>query len=127
MKTFSLVLNKLFPVVYAGPPAKDIGEIPLQFTPPSLTDVLSFAIRGFFIIAGIVALLYLLLGALSWITSGGNKENVTKAQEKIQAAILGLILIVAVLAIIVTLEQVVFNEQICLGISCSLKIPQLIQ
>jgi cytochrome bd-type quinol oxidase subunit 2 len=115
-------LNLLVPAVYAQG-----GDVDIGFTPPSIQQVLGFLIQIFFVVAGLVALIYLLLGALSWITSGGNKENVTKAQEKIQAAVLGLILIVAVLAIIVTLEQIVFNKEICLGISCPIKIPSLIQ
>src|SRR3990170_3247205 len=87
----------------------------LGFAPPTLATILTFMIRAFFIIAGLAALLYLLLGALAWVTSGGNKENVDKARDKITAAVVGLILIVAVLAIIVTLEQVVFGNRLCLG------------
>jgi hypothetical protein len=74
-----------------------------------------------------MALIYLLQGALSWITSGGDKENVKKAQDKIQAAIIGVIVIVAALAIIVTLEQVVFKTKICVGLTCPISIPSLIE
>jgi len=103
----------------------DTGE--LGFKIPSLGDLLTFAIRAFFVIAGLAALFYLLLGALGWVTSGGDKDAVTVAREKIQAAVLGMILIVAVLAIIWTLEQVIFNRRICLGLSCSLTLPGLIE
>ena len=94
---------------------------------PSLPEIITFLVRIFFTISGLAALLYLLLGAFSWITSAGNKENVQKAQEKIQAAIIGLLLIVVVLAIGVTLEQFVFNKEICLGISCPITIPSLLK
>ena len=93
---------------------------------PDLSRLLSFMIKMFFSIAAIVALLYLLLGALSWITSGGSKEAVDKAQQKIQAAVIGLIVIAAVLAIAVTLEKYVFQEQVCFGLSCDVKIPKLV-
>ncbi len=93
----------------------------------NLVNVVSFFIKFFFAVAGLSALLYLLLGAFAWITSGGNKENVEKAREKIQAAVIGIILIVAVIGIAVTLEQVVFNRNICFGLSCGIKIPGLIQ
>ena len=93
---------------------------------PDLSRLLSFMIKIFFSIAAIVALLYLLLGALSWITSGGSKEAVDKAQQKIQAAVIGLIVIAAVLAIAVTLEKYVFQEQICFGLTCDIKIPRLL-
>ena len=103
----------------------DTGE--LGFKIPSLGDLLTFAIRAFFVIAGLAALFYLLLGALAWVTSGGDKDAVTAAREKIQAAVIGMILIVAVLAIIWTLEQVIFNRRICLGLSCPLTLPGLIE
>ena len=101
---------------------KDIG-----FAIPSLGDLLTFLIRIFFIVAGLAALLFLLTGALSWVTSGGNKENVDKAREKITNAVVGLIIIVAVLAVIVTLEQVVFGNNLCLGISCPITIAPLLK
>ena len=41
----------------------------LGFRIPTLTDVLTFVIRGFFVIAGLAALFYLLMGALAWVTS----------------------------------------------------------
>jgi hypothetical protein len=99
----------------------------LGFRIPTLGDILTFLIRGFFVIAGLMALLYLMLGALAWVTSSGEKEGVEKARNKIQAAIVGMILIVAVLAVIWTLEQVVFAGKICFGISCPATVPALVK
>ena len=96
------------------PSCTSISNEELGFKIPSLGDLLTFAIRAFF-------------GALGWVTSGGDKDAVTAAREKIQAAVVGMILIVAVLAIIWTLEQVIFNRRICLGLSCSLTLPGLIE
>ena len=104
-----------------------IAESDIGFQIPGLADILTFIIRIFFVIAGLVALLYLLLGAFAWITSSGEEEAVAKARQKITAAIIGVILIVAVLAIIVTLEQVVFKAKICFGISCPATIPSLVR
>ena len=98
----------------------------LGFKIPTLGDILTFAIRVLFVVAGLAALFYLLLGAFAWVTSGGDKDAVTAAREKIQAAVIGMILIVGVLAIIWTLEQVIFNRRICLGLSCPLTLPGLI-
>lgn len=105
---------------------RSTAQVNLGFPVPTLSTLLTFLIRFFFVAAGLAALLYLLLGAFSWVTSGGQKENVEKARDKIQAAIIGLILIVAVLAIMVTLEQVVFNQKICVGLSCDITVPPLI-
>ncbi len=99
----------------------------LGFAIPDLSLLLTFLIRVFFAIAGLAALLYLLLGALAWITSGGSKEGVDKARDKIEAAIIGLIVIVAVLSLMWTMEQVVFNKSLCFGISCNLTLPVLLK
>lgn len=99
----------------------------LGFAIPTLGDVLTFAIRAFFAVAGLTAMFYLLLGAFAWITSGGDKDSVATARGKIQAAIVGVILMVVVLGIVWTLEQVIFNRRICFGISCPVTIPSLIK
>lgn len=87
--------------------------------------VLTFIIRIFFIIAGIFALLYALMGGMEWITSEGEKEEVEKARDKIVAAIVGLFILIMVLTIIWTIETVIFRRTICFGISCSVRLPTL--
>lgn len=104
-----------------------VDQDKLGFIIPSLADILTFAIRAFFAIAGLAALFFLLLGAFAWVTSGGDADAVGAAQQKIQAAIVGLLMMVFVLAIVWTLEQVIFNSRICLGLSCPLTIPSLLE
>ena len=113
--------------VLAQDPTIQVNESAIGFKIPTLGDILTFLIRAFFIVAGLMALLFLLMGALAWVSSGGNKENVDKARDKITAAIVGLVLIVAVLALIVTMEQIVFGNNLCLGLSCPITIPPLLQ
>lgn len=103
------------------------GNVTPGFNIPSLPQILSYIIKLFFIIAGLAALLYLLMGAFEWITSGGDKDKVGKAQQKIQAAVIGLLILVLVLAIIATVEQFIFNGKICLGLTCDLKFEPLLQ
>ena len=109
------------------PACQSVDANSLGFKIPSLSDILTFAIRAFFAIAGIAALFYMLIGAFGWVTSGGDKDSISAARERIQAAIVGMILIVAVLAIIWTLEQVIFKKRICLGLSCPVTLPGLIE
>ena len=108
--------------------AQDISYAPVDvgFKIPEFNIVLTFIIRFFFIIAGLIALLYLLLGALAWITSGGNKESVDKAREKIQAALVGLILIFVVLAVVAIIENIFFPGNSGLGITKPIVFPGLI-
>ncbi len=104
-----------------------VSEKDLGFNIPSFGDILTFIIRAFFVVAGIFALIYLLLGAFSWITSGGDKDKVESAQKKIQAALVGVILIIIVVAIVATLEQIVFQERLCFGLTCPLSVPELLE
>ncbi|MFH0773542.1 MAG: hypothetical protein V1922_04495 [bacterium] len=97
------------------------------WTIPSLADVIGFLIKFLFFFSGLAALLYLLLGAFAWISSSGDKENVKKAQDKIQAAVIGLVLIVVVIVLIATLEQFVLKGTFCVGLTCKIAPPQLIQ
>lgn len=99
----------------------------LGFQIPTLAAMIGYLIKLFFIIAGLAALIYLILGAFSWITSGGDKDAVGKAQQKIQAAVVGLLILVFVLAIIITIEQFIFASKVCLGLTCSLNIDPLLK
>ncbi len=104
-----------------------VNEQELGFKIPSLGELLTFTIRGFFVIAGLAALFYLLLGAFGWVTSGGEQESIDAARNKIQAAVMGLLIMVAVLSVVWTLEKVIFNSKICLGVSCPITIPTLLE
>lgn len=120
------MLTTLLWTVYAAADDYTRPIVNVGFAIPEFDAVLTFLIRTFFVVAGVVALLYLLLGALGWITSGGNKEGVDKAREKIQAAVIGLILIFIVLSIIGVMENILFKE--CgLGILKPICFPRLIK
>ncbi|MFZ2025896.1 MAG: hypothetical protein WAV30_01260 [Microgenomates group bacterium] len=120
------ILSLLAPEVYAA--AGDVSG-GLGFAVPNLAKVISFMVRFLFFFAGLAALLYLLLGAMAWVTSSGDKENVKKAQDKIQAAVVGLVILVAVLVILATMEQLVLKGAFCVGLTdCSVQdsIPKLL-
>ena len=127
MKILNFLKNLVIKSVYADTPVPTGGMITLPFENPTLGEVLSFAIRTLFTVAGLAALLYLIMGALSWVTSGGDKEKVDKAQQKIQAAVIGLIVLVAVIALAITLEQVVFSGKVCLGFTCPVTFGTLLK
>lgn len=103
-----------------------LNEQALGFKIPNLAEILTFILRMFFVVAGLIAMFYLLMGAMEWITSGGDEEKVDASRKKMVAAIVGVILMVVVLSIVVTLEQIVFRQKICVGISCGATIPSLI-
>lgn len=112
-----------------GPAAADIqvqsGD--LNFKIPTFGELLSAMIKFFFVIAGLAAMFYLLWGALSWITSGGDSDAVSAARGKIVSALVGVVLIIAVLAIIWSIENIIFNKRVCLGLSCPVTLPNLLK
>lgn len=100
------------------PPGVPTGTDPLG-------TFLTFGIRILLIAAGLTTVLYLFLGGFDFITSSGEKEKVSKAQEKIRNAIIGLILVITAFALGALFEQVVFKGRVCLGLTCAIKIPSI--
>lgn len=77
------------------PPISSIPDEPLT----AAGSFLSLGIYLFIVVAGITVLIFLLWGALDWIASSGDKEKLAKAQHKITNAVIGIIIVVAVLSI----------------------------
>lgn len=57
------------------------------------------------IIAALLAFLYLILGGIKWITSGGDKAGMEEARNKITHAIVGLIIVGAAWAIMILVQN----------------------
>lgn len=79
------------------------------------------AINLIFVAAAILALIFLIIGGVKWLTSQGEKEGVTKARETIVAAVVGLV--------IVFLSYIIINFLLNLFVGvnlASLSFPSLI-
>lgn len=59
----------------------------------SIGQLVGFIITIAFVIAILVALLFLVWGGIKWITSGGDKAGVEAARNQIIAAVIGLIVV----------------------------------
>lgn len=106
--------------------AEDSVSINPQYGLPIVTldNLITFMVRSLFVVAGLLAFLYLILGGIKWITSGGDKAEVEKARNQIQAAIIGLIVVFASLALIALMERVL---NIGLGVTGPINFPTLIK
>lgn len=65
-------------------------------------DLGSFITRVFsaiIIVAGIAAFLYMVYGGVQWVMSGGEKDKITDARNKITHAIVGLAVVAAAWAV----------------------------
>jgi hypothetical protein len=66
-----------------------------QNLPTIITTVVNFALA----IVGIIAVVYLIWGGVTYITAGGDAEKAGKGRTTITNAIIGIVIIIAALAI----------------------------
>ncbi len=81
------------------------SPIKISISPPEQVRITDFgklfsgAVAFLLLIAFLLAFFYLILGGISWLTSGGDKAAVETARNKIIAAIIGLIIVAATWAL----------------------------
>lgn len=92
-QTVDQIFGKITPP--AGMNIGGAGATPEQ----GFGQFIAFGIKTFIVVAGLFLILYLLWGAFDWIVSGGEKEKITKAQNKITNAVVGIVLVFAVLVV----------------------------
>jgi len=79
----------------------------------TLMDVISTIINLAFAIAGIVAVVYLIMGGFNYVTAGGNPEAVDGAKTTLVNAIIGLVVIlVSYLIIQFVMSQIGANVEL---------------
>ncbi len=66
-------------------------------------------------LAGLLLLVYLIWGAIDWITSGGDSGKIASARNKIIQAVLGLIVLSSVVAIMIVVQGFIGAELISFG------------
>lgn len=83
----------------------------IPFTSPDPTGAagiskfLSNLVALIFSLAAVVLIFMLIWGAWDWMTSEGDKEKLSKAQQKIISALIGIVLFAAAFAVIRILGQ----------------------
>ncbi|HYD34891.1 MAG TPA: hypothetical protein VD999_02390 [Vitreimonas sp.] len=66
---------------------------------------LGSVLSGVMVVAALLVLLYLVWGAITWITAGGDKGQIEKARNKITGAIIGIIVLASTIALFVVLQN----------------------
>lgn len=82
------------------PPAAGINP----YTP--VGTILSNALTIIFVVAALLVLFMLIIGAFNWIMSGGDKEKVGAARQRITQALVGLAVLALAFLITVVVGQV---------------------
>lgn len=73
----------------------------------SIGDLIANSLQIVFIAAALAVLIYLVIGAFRWITSGGDKEAIGKARGHIVNALIGLAILALAFFITVLAGQIV--------------------
>lgn len=89
--------------------------VQVNITPPkfgidpniSIGQLISNALTIVFIVAALLVLVYLIWGAFQWITSGGDKEGIGKARDKIIQSLVGLVILALAFLIVRVVGQIV--------------------
>ncbi len=102
---FATPLSLLFPkLAYAQPTDPNTGgtldlcpegqfEAFCSITSGDFGGIIGTAIIVIFIIAIVIALLWLVIGGIKWITSSGDSSKVEAARNQIIAAVIGLVIV----------------------------------
>ena len=88
-------------IVFAQNTGIAIGDTTLaQGFAGNLGSIISGVLGFVMAIATLMVFLYLILGGIQWITSGGDKGKTEEARNKITAAVIGLIVLAAAYAVL---------------------------
>lgn len=93
------LLNKIITPVYAESLGNITGVGKFQTEAGAnagslLEKFVSTIIGVLTVVAGLAFLIYFLMGGLTWITAGGDKNNTAKAQKQMTDAAIGLIVVI---------------------------------
>jgi hypothetical protein len=119
--TSAAILSQPLSAVYAM--GGNNNDFQIETPDEAITNIpalIGFAVQLLFIVAGLVAFVYLMLGGIKWITSGGDKGQVEAARNQIIQALIGLVVVFVAWGLIVLIENL-FG--LCLGFSCAFKLP----
>ena len=78
------------------------GNIP--FT--NLGELLANALIMLFFFSAVLALIFIVVGGIQWITAGGDKIAAQSARDRITAAVVGLLIVVAAFALTLIITTV---------------------
>lgn len=106
--SYGLGYLSLFGFVYAQTPAGDAIELGppagwtgLEFEVPAL---ITAVIQLILVIAALISFIFLIIGGIKWIVSGGDKAATESARNTITAALIGLMIVFSAWAIAKLIE-----------------------
>jgi len=95
---------------------------PVNVPNVQIGNVISAVVGFLLVLAAVAAFLFLILGGIQWITSGGDKAGMEAARNRITAAIVGLIIVAAAWAVMILVGQFIGFDLLKSG---GIKIPTI--
>lgn len=98
------------------------GVNPLDLTDPACTlaRLVNNILGIVMVIAVLLLLLYLIWGAIDWITSGGDKGKTEKARDKMTGATIGILILSAVIVIFMAIQRFLGISVLSFNGSCAI-------
>mgnify|MGYP000939973488 CR=1 FL=1 len=97
------MLNLISPVLAAESVPEP--ESPIQFN--NIEDLGWTFVNYFLTVAGLVAVVFIIIGGFQYIMSQGNEETSKKAQKTLTFAVIGLVIVLAAYAIKTTVIDII--------------------
>lgn len=91
--------------VFAQGAPQIVIDQPSNIKISSVGKLVSSLVGVLLIVSALLAFFYLIMGGISWITSGGDKAAMESARNKITHAIVGLIIVGAAWAVMILVQQ----------------------
>ncbi len=85
--------------------------------------IIGFVLNLLLFVAFIAALVFLIIGGIKWIMSGGDKEGTNKAKETVTSALIGLAVVLAAWILINIVINVMTGGQSTIG---NITVPKLV-
>lgn len=104
LATSIIALLSLASPVFADTSISSFDSSGIPFT--DLGKLLSNTLALLFFFAALLAFVFIVIGGIQWITAGGDAKAATAARDRITAAVVGLLVVVAAFAITVILGTV---------------------
>ena len=97
-------MTNLIPIIYAAatPTGQEVNigaEVTGFFGYTCIGPLVSNAVAVAFIVAAIAFFVFLVMGGIEWLTSGGDKTKIQEAQKRISNAIIGLAIVATSFAV----------------------------
>lgn len=94
-----MILTKVFAQIENPVIPQNIGSGGLANSGLAIGKLLSTLAEGFLVLSFFMGFIYLMVGAIGWITSGGEKGKLEESRNRIIHALIGIIIVASTWAV----------------------------